>query len=31
MEAEIKEWAKEWNMPIEDVREMYLEVENEGA
>lgn len=29
MEAEIKEWAAEWKMPVEKVREMFLEVESE--
>lgn len=31
MEAEIKEWAKEWKMPVEQVREIFLEVESEGG
>jgi hypothetical protein len=31
MEAEIREWAKEWGQPVEKVRQMFLEVESEGA
>lgn len=30
-EAEIREWAAEWKMPVEKVREIFLEVESEGG